>query len=116
MNKFELFTMIFYALDYEWDNNHEQDLGNFLSDMNPFLFEDEGSADPAVYAEFCSVISEQVTEENSYDLARKYIDSVGLAAVTEAFSKISRSVWNECLRDYLSSSHSSSLTTLAGRL
>ena len=116
MNKFELFTMIFYALDHEWDNNHEQDLGDFLSDMNPFLFKDEGSADPAVYAEFCSVISEQITEENSYDLARKYIDSVGLAAVTEAFSKISRSVWNECLRDYLSSSHSSSLTALAGRL
>ena len=105
MNKFELFTMIFYALDHEWDNNHKQELGDFLSSMNPFLFKDEGSADPAVYAEFCSVINGQVTEENSYDLAMEYIDSVGQDAVTESFSRVSRTVWNQCLRDYLSSRH-----------
>lgn len=53
MTKCELFTMIFYVLDYYWDQNQEEELGNFLSDMSPFTFADIGLADPAVYSEFC---------------------------------------------------------------
>ena len=49
MNRFELFTMIFYVLDYYWDQNQGEELGMFLSGMSPFTFEDIGSADPAVY-------------------------------------------------------------------
>ena len=35
MNRFELFTMIFYVLDYYWDQNQGEELGMFLSDMSP---------------------------------------------------------------------------------
>ena len=42
MKQFELFTMIFYVLDYYWDQNQEEELGNFLSDMSPFTFADIG--------------------------------------------------------------------------
>ena len=31
---------------------------DFLSSMNPFWWGDIGSADPAIYADFCSLISE----------------------------------------------------------
>ena len=53
MNRFELFTMIFYVLDYYWDENQGEELGLFLSSMSPFTFEGTGSADPTVYDEFC---------------------------------------------------------------
>lgn len=103
MNKYELFSMIFYALDNEWDQVRGRELGDFLSDMDPFTFDDEGSADPAVYYNFSRVIDEPVTKENSYRLAWKYVDSVGKSFVRDAFLKVSKSRWDECLDDYLSS-------------
>ena len=42
MNRFELFTMIFYVLDYYWDQNQGEELGMFLSSMSPFTFEGTG--------------------------------------------------------------------------
>lgn len=35
MNKFELFCMIFYVLDAEWDESKNPTLGEFLSSANP---------------------------------------------------------------------------------
>lgn len=46
MNKFELFCMIFYVLDAEWDESKDPILGEFLSSANPFLFEGLSSAVP----------------------------------------------------------------------
>ena len=43
MNKFELFCLIFFALDNEWDKTQNEELGNYLSDANPFLFADIGN-------------------------------------------------------------------------
>ena len=97
--------MIFYALDNEWDQVRGRELGDFLSDMDPFTFDDEGSADPAVYSHFCSVIDEPVTKENSYGLAWKYIDLVGKNFVRGVFQKVSKSRWDQCLDAYLSSEH-----------
>lgn len=105
MNKYELFVMIFYALEHEWDQVGGDELGDFLSDMNPFMFDDVGAADPAVYSHFCSVIDERVTKENSYRLAWKYVDSVGKSFVKDAFLRISKSRWDECLNVYLLSEH-----------
>ena len=48
MNKFELFSMIYYALNNYWKENKSEELTSFLSDMNPFLFDDIGSAVPSV--------------------------------------------------------------------
>jgi len=66
MNKFELYCMIYYVLDAEWDESKNAELGAFLSGANPFLFADIGSADPMVYAHFCENISGEITIENSY--------------------------------------------------
>ena len=105
MNKFELFTMVFYALDAQWHKNKRSDLGNFLSSMNPFWWGDIGSADPAIYVDFCSLINEPITRENSFALAKKCIDSTGESFVKKAFNKISKEVWDECLNEYLSAPH-----------
>ena len=49
MNKFELYCMIYYVLDAEWDESKNAELGKFLSSANPFQFRDIGSADPVIY-------------------------------------------------------------------
>ena len=102
MNRFELFTMIFYVLDYYWDENQGQELSMFLSDMSPFTFADEGSADPAVYAEFCDFIKvDKVEIENSFELACKYIDWINQPYVTAAFKWVTKEEWNEKSRQYI---------------
>ena len=52
MNIYKSFVYMFYALDAIYDENPNDELGNYLSGLNPFLFDDEGSADPAEYEEF----------------------------------------------------------------
>lgn len=105
MNKFELFCMIFYALDSVWEDNPEEALGEYLSGANPFMFEDLGSAIPEVYDTFCKVIVSEVDVSESYDKACSYIDYLNNFAVSDAFARISKEEWNESLEEYLSSEH-----------
>jgi len=44
--------MLYYALDNVWEKNKDDNLGEFCSNMNPFLFKGEGSADPTIYSHF----------------------------------------------------------------
>ena len=108
MNKFELFCMIFFVLDAEWDETKDQELGSFLSSANPFLFKDIGSAVPWVYSEFCQMIPEKITVENSYGIALEYIKSLHNNVVSKAFSTIDKKEWIECVNDYLSEEHKGS--------
>ena len=104
MNRFELFTMIFYVLDYYWDENRGEELGMFLSSMSPFTFADIGSADPAVYTEFCDFIKvDKIELENSFELACKYIDWINQPYVTIAFEWVSKEEWNEKSKQYIES-------------
>lgn len=105
MNKFELFSLIFFYLDTQWEENKDEVLGEYLGDMNPFLFKDIGSADPAVYSDFCKVIAEQITVENSLELAKKYIESLDNETVATAFGTIDPQEWLECTVEYLQMEH-----------
>lgn len=95
--------MVFYVLDAEWDENKNTQLGEFLSGANPFLFDDIGSADPAIYEKFCEIVDDSITVENSYNIASKYIAELGNDVVSSAFSTINENEWVECVRDFLSS-------------
>ena len=108
MNQFELYCMIFYVLDAAWDENKDPQLGEFLSDANPFLFDDIGSADPAVYENFCKTVTDTITVENSYRMAAAYIAGLGKTAVSSAFSTINENEWDDSVKDYLSSAHKGS--------
>ena len=57
MNKFELFTLIYFWLDHYYIESSDDKILNFLSEMNPFLWEEAGSADPALYEEFSVFIN-----------------------------------------------------------
>ncbi len=75
--KFELFCLIFYALDSVWDASHDEHLGQYLSDANPFLWAEKVSANPAIYDAFCKCIpQENIALEDSYYLAQSYIDTL----------------------------------------
>lgn len=105
MTQFELFCMIFYVLDAEWDETKNKHLGSFLSAANPFLFEDVGSADPVVYKEFCNATDQSITIENSYKQACSYIDSLHDSIISDAFKSIDQREWMDCAREYLSMPH-----------
>ena len=46
------FLATYQLLDEYFDNNPNEKLGMLLSDMNPYLFTDSDSADPATYNEW----------------------------------------------------------------
>ncbi len=106
MTKYELFIMIYYVLDYYWDQNQGEELGNYLSDMSPFTFADIGSADPAVYSEFCDFIKVTKIEiENSYEIACKYIEYINKPYVTIAFEWVTKEDWIDKCKIYMESEH-----------
>ena len=105
MNKFELFCMIFCALDASWENSRSEAVGSYLSDANPFLFADNGSAVPEIYNRFCDVIQGNITIENSYDLAVKYIEALGEKDISEAVCRIGKDDWLSSVNVYLSAPH-----------
>lgn len=67
------FVAMFYALDAAYDDNHDRDLGSFLSAANPFLFKGEGSADVAVYDEFRCEYNLQYPEGAKPEEARLFV-------------------------------------------
>lgn len=104
MTKYELFVMIYYALDAYYEENISEEINNFLSDMCPFTFADEGSADPAIYAEFCNFIKvEEIEIENSFELAGKYIEWINLLYVTTGFEWVAKEEWIAKSKKYIES-------------
>ena len=108
MNKFELYCMIFYALDAEWDETKDPRHGEFLSGANPFLFADINSADPTIYAKFSENVANSISIEESYKVASAYIASLKNDSVSKAFSSVDENEWVECVEDYLSQEHKGS--------
>lgn len=101
MNKFDLYCMIFLALDADWDDTQDEELGKFLSDANPFLFEGNVSAVRKVYEEFCSYIGDrEISIENSFEIAKEYIAFLANEAVSESFALLEKEQWEEGLKEY----------------
>ena len=106
MNKFELYCMIFLALDADWDDTQDEELGKFLSDANPFLFAGNVSAIRNIYENFCVFVGDrEITVENSYKIAKEYVAFLANDAVSESFDLLGQEQWMEGLREYLKSEH-----------
>ena len=96
MSKFELFIMIFYTLDYYWDQHQGNELGMFLSGMNPFLFKGEGSAVPDIYEDYCAFLKDnKISVDNSYKIALDYIHFLGKDYIEDAFAWVDEESWKE---------------------
>lgn len=106
MNKFELYCMIFLALDADWDDTQDEELGKFLSDANPFLFAGNVSAIRNIYENFCAFVGDRkITVENSYKIAKEYVAFLANDAVSESFDLLGQEQWMDGLREYLKSEH-----------
>ena len=106
MSKYELFCLIFMALDADWDETHNEELGQYLSDANPFLFAENVSAVQDVFIKFSNFVGDrEVNKTNSFSIAKEYIDYLNIPAVSEPFSTLEPEQWNEALEEYLSAEH-----------
>lgn len=106
MNNFELFTMIYFWLDNYYYDETNSSISNQISEMNPFLWDDIGSADPAVYHDFCTFIAgREITIGNSLDIAREYIKTIDHVDMSEAFDIIDNEKWMNACEEYLAEEH-----------
>ena len=106
MNSFELFCLIFYALDAAWDAESDPVLGTWLSDANPFLFSDCDSAVSNCFADFEEWLGKrEITVENSFSLAQEYVMRLRLPAAETVFSNLSSERWVSAAVKYLSRPH-----------
>lgn len=98
MDKYELFIFIYYWLDNYYKNTTDELIINLLSDMNPFVWKEECSADPAYYDEYCLFIKDRIiTIENSFAIAAEYVSLIDYVDVTEAFDNKYSDEWKEGL-------------------
>lgn len=107
MNEFELFTMIYFALDAYYEKDIDDPFINtVLSDMNPFVWADIGSADPAMYSEYLDFLGGRaITLENSLNIARDYVKTIDFADVTAALDEMAEDEWMDYCKKYLSEPH-----------
>ncbi len=108
MNKFELFTLIYYVLDaYYEDASHTDDkINTVISDMNPFMWQDCTSADPTVYDAYCKLVGDkEILLENSLQIAREYIGTIDYADVSEAFHDMTDEEWITACKEFLATDH-----------
>lgn len=98
--------MVFYAIEAEWEDTHDERLCVFLSDADPFLFEECSSADPSVFKEFCDIITEEeIAVEDSYASALRYLGTIKTECLEEAFKRTDAVEWAACVEEYLSEPH-----------
>lgn len=71
MNKKQTFYTIYFSFDLFFEETKDEDLDFFLSDMNPFVFSDGLSADPAIYSKFNSIWT-QYTDKADLSLHDSY--------------------------------------------
>ena len=98
MNIYKSFVYMFYALDAIYDENPNEELGNYLSGLNPFLFDDEGSADPAEYEEFKEAYAnkfgdKEPTTSEIYEFCRGYLSKNAPKKAVEAFNEFEKDDW-----------------------
>ena len=109
MTDFELFSLIYFALDAQYDEQKTKDeeLGQFLSEINPFLWKEESSADPAYFVEFQQFMKDkQIGDDYGYALALEYLMTEKFdEVIPKYFSQISQEEWIESAKSYLAEPH-----------
>ena len=107
MNTFELFSLIFFMLDNCWDDCKNDSLGQFLSEMNPYSWETEDSADPAVYEEFKIFMKDKALgEDNGFQIAKDYLKTVTYFPGLEKYlDEYDQDGWNDAMQQLMNQPH-----------
>ncbi len=95
---YKAFVFMFYALDAIYDENPNENLGMYLSGLNPFLFNDEGSAVPCEYLDFSKDFTKHFGEaipktEEIYDFCKSYLIKNAPKEAVDAFGQIDKANW-----------------------
>lgn len=98
VDAYKAYVTMFYALDAAYDENNSNELGQFLSAANPFLFKDEGSADIAVYEGFRADYPNDAEEAEALDFVRGYLAKQGEFLLSAFDSIASADAWDEALK------------------
>ncbi|RIY18236.1 hypothetical protein CJI57_00305, partial [Bifidobacteriaceae bacterium WP012] len=60
---------------------------------------------PSVYEKYSLLVNEEISIDNSFSIACKYVESLDLHAVTDAFACVSENDWKAMCVKYMSSNH-----------
>ena len=109
MSNFELFTMLFFEFDYVFEKQAVKDdgLAQYLSEINPFLWTDCTSSDPAHFSRFESFMAgKTVGEDFGYSLIAEFLKSEDFySCARDYFLSISKGDFAEHAKKFLSSPH-----------
>lgn len=112
MNNFELFSMMYFELDFVFEKQAVKDdnLAQYLSEINPFFWTDYSSADPAYFSSFESFMAEKtIGEDFGYSLIAEFLqDEDFYKGMRDAFLSISIEDFVTHAKKYLSSPHKTS--------
>ena len=73
MTKQQVFIAMFRALDCLNDESSSEELRDYLSDANPYLFDDRGSVDPSIEADFFASLGSAEAEDLSPEALYKHV-------------------------------------------
>ena len=104
MNCYDTYKMLYFSLEYIYEDTKEENLGEFCSDMSPFIWEGENSGDPSYYEKFKKMYNEKYkdncTLEEAYNFCIDYLneenkDNIYAKSAIKAFKSISLDEWIE---------------------
>ncbi len=102
MSVYDFFVMMFYSLDHAFQKSPNEELRLYLSDLDPFIWADECSADPAEYEDLKSDFQKHgTTDAYGYVFVKDHIDRKCSGTIKAAFSTISKSAWKRAMKEYL---------------
>lgn len=76
MNKKIAYIAMYRALDCRQKETKNEELREYLGDINPYVFVDRKSADPAYYVEYENWLEKNnvfCEKNNSYEIIKKYL-------------------------------------------
>ncbi len=93
MTKSKIFIAMFRALDCLYDENPHEELAEYLSEANPYLFKDRKPADSGIEEEFNEFVDKDMESPEAYACVKKYLAEK--TDFAKLFSDISLEEWND---------------------
>lgn len=98
MTTHELFTLMYFALDAKYEETKDDALGAYVGSLNPFLWEDGGSADPAYFIEFSQYMNDKkIGEDYAYEHIKIYLSTNNY----DKYFTVSKEDWIKAAKEYL---------------
>lgn len=96
------FVAMYYALDAAWEDGAKTDgLREYLSEINPFLWKGECSADPANYIEFKEAyegkLNEGASAQDAYTFVKDYLSQINHEFVGLLCQTVNEAEWENAL-------------------